>query len=459
MSRLFEDTRVQGRKKKVSCIYERADGRFEGMYLAGWGEDGKLQHSYFTAGDEEEAVRLLDKYEKVSPQRRKELPSEEQEEISRGHDSILIEDEMRRLTYMAKYNLYSETLGLMFALFMGISAGELCALSWDDFDIKRGEVTIRHIITPDIKNTEDMLMKVKSSDGEEWITPRSTSKSDRTRIAKLRSRKVRTEQYPMALDSYVKALYTPGTFFLTGKRDIYIDQIAYSSRLKKYLAIYGLSGFQIRHAVKTFREMLSDQGMLERVFTNCPNRLVDDLVEERRAIWERSGESEEEPTKESEERSVEESTEQEESRLVDQSEDSANKEPKKEPELSESVKKRNTLQVEPLSFTKKSHTIAKGGFENKEAVDERWLMKEMVFDLPALRKLIGISAAELGSVMDLNEEQYREVEEGELPMDWSMFLSFLFFFSCNSKTTGVVEALGLYPRALRKKLLVVKRER
>ena len=115
--------------------------------------------------------------------------------------------------------------------------------------------------------------------------------------------------------------------------------------------------------------------------------------------------------------------------------------------------------MEPISFTKKSHTIAKGGFENKEAVDERWLMKEMVFDLPVLRKLIGISAAELGSVMDLNEEQYREVEDGELPMDWSMFLSLLFFFSCNSKTNGVVNALGLYPRALRKKMLVVKKER
>ena len=446
MSRLFEDTKVQGRKKKVSCIYERADGRFEGMYLTGWGEDGKLQHSYFTAGDEEEAVRLLDKYEKVSPQRRKELPAEEQEEISRGHDSILTEDEMRRLTYMAKYNLYSETLGLMFALFMGISAGELCALTWDDFDISKGEVTIRHIITPDIKNTEDMLMKVRSSDGEEWITPRSTSKSDRTRIAKLRSQKIRTEQYPKALAPYVKALYTPGTFFLTGKRDVYIDQIAYSSCLKKYLSIYGLSGFQIRHAVKTFTEMLSDQGMLDRIFTNCSNRLVDALVEERRDIWERSGESEERPT----EQTVEASEGQEENRLAEI--------PSNEKTARQGTLK-NMLQVEPISFTKKSHTIAKGAFENKEAVDERWLMKEMVFDLPALRKLIGISAEELGAVMNLNEEQYREVEEGELPMDWSMFLSLLFFFSCNSKTNDVVNALGLYPRALRKKMLVVKKER
>ena len=376
------------RKKKVSCLYERADGRFEGMYLTGWGEDGKLQHSYFIAGDEEEAVRLLDKYEKVSPQRRKELPAIEQEEISRGHDAILTEDEMRRLVYMAKYNLYAETLGLMLALYMGITAGELCALSWDDLDIKRGEITIRNIITPDTKNTEDMLILVKSSDGsrEEWITPHSTSKSDRTKIAKLRKRKVRTEQYPKALAPYVKALYTPGTFFLTGKREIYIDQIAYSSRLKKYLAVYGLSGFQIRHAVKTFREIRSDQGMLERIFTNCPNRMV-----------------------------------------------------------------------EKPAVARKDFSVSQGVFENKEAVDERWLMKEMVYDLPALRQLIGISAAELGAVMNLNEEQYREVEEGELPMDWSMFLSFLFFFSCNAKTAGVVDALGLYPGALRNRMLVVKK--
>ena len=180
--------------------------------------------------------------------------------------------------------------------------------------------------------------------------------------------------------------------------------------------------------------MLSDQGILERIFTDCPNRMVDDLIEEQKDILEKTEVLPIQP----------------EYTLLERPEEIS----AKQPVIPEREKERMTKKEEKPVFAKKSFSTAKGVFENKEAVDERWLMKEMVYDLPALRQLIGISAAELGAVLNLDEEQYREIEAGESPMDWSRFLSILFFFCYNKKTAGVVEALGLYPRVLRKRMML-----
>ena len=40
-------------------------------------------------------------------------------------------------------------------------------------------------------------------------------------------------------------------------------------------------------------------------------------------------------------------------------------------------------------------------------------------------------------------------------MGWDVFLSLLFLFKYNSKTDGVVDALGLYPKALRERMGIV----
>ena len=39
-------------------------------------------------------------------------------------------------------------------------------------------------------------------------------------------------------------------------------------------------------------------------------------------------------------------------------------------------------------------------------------------------------------------------------LDWDVFLSLLFFFKYNSKTGKVIDALGLYPDALKERVTI-----
>ena len=92
-------------------------------------------------------------------------------------------------------------------------------------------------------------------------------------------------------------------------------------------------------------------------------------------------------------------------------------------------------------------------------LDERWLIKEMENDLLSLRRIIGVSSKDMGTLMGISEEDYEAIEAGEAVMDWDMFLSFLFFFKYNSKTESVVDALGLYPNALKERIAIASGER
>ena len=87
-------------------------------------------------------------------------------------------------------------------------------------------------------------------------------------------------------------------------------------------------------------------------------------------------------------------------------------------------------------------------------LDERWLLKEMENDLLSLRNILGISTYDMGNLMGVSEEDYKAMEAGEASMGWDVFLSLLFLFKYNSRTEPVVDALGLYPDALRERLKI-----
>lgn len=100
-------------------------------------------------------------------------------------------------------------------------------------------------------------------------------------------------------------------------------------------------------------------------------------------------------------------------------------------------------------------------FENHESkvnsgsiVDEKWLIKEMENDLESLRKIIGITGEEMGMMLDMSENDYNALESGEENMNWTQFISLLFFFRCNMKTAPLVEVLGLYPESLRNRFRI-----
>jgi integrase len=83
---------------------------------------------------------------------------------------------------------------------------------------------------------------------------------------------------------------------------------------------------------------------------------------------------------------------------------------------------------------------------SKNPVDSEWLRQEMANDLAALRMLLGLSPKEVSEIVGMSEALYRDVETGRRKLTWNRYLSILFFFHYNPKTSNVVEALGLYPK-------------
>ncbi len=94
------------------------------------------------------------------------------------------------------------------------------------------------------------------------------------------------------------------------------------------------------------------------------------------------------------------------------------------------------------------------GTDSNTQLDERWLMKEMEHDLTALRSILGISCSDMGLMTGIASDEYNAIEAGEASMDWSMFMGLLFIFKYNRKTAKVVDALGLFPDALKEKITI-----
>ena len=100
--------------------------------------------------------------------------------------------------------------------------------------------------------------------------------------------------------------------------------------------------------------------------------------------------------------------------------------------------------------------IGKNNISSKEdTLDTDWLMIEMRNDLKPLRLLLGLSPEEMGDYAGISSEDYLQMEEGKRLITWDVYLAFLFFFVYNRKTGNVVDSLGLYPVALKKKLEIV----
>ena len=90
----------------------------------------------------------------------------------------------------------------------------------------------------------------------------------------------------------------------------------------------------------------------------------------------------------------------------------------------------------------------------KGAFDREWLVAEMSVDLAPLRILVGLSAKEMGEILEISEKQYRSLETGSRRLAWEEFLTLLFMFHYNERTCSVVDSLGLYPDSLREKLKI-----
>ena len=258
----------------------------------------------------------------------------------------LTADEIRRLVACANYNKCPDMLGVLLSLYTGIGTGELCALSWDDIDPDRREISIRHTLYRVKDKNEDSIKKSKLI------------------VTDVRKSAVRTVSYPTALAEYVSQFYTPGTVFLSCEAHKYVEPRTFCNHIERAFSLYKLDGVTLQRVKKTYQEGLASVRYLTDPF-----------------------------------------------------------------------------------YQKETAEVSLN-------LDEKWLLKEMENDLAALRSILGISGSDMGQLMAISEDEYMALEAGETTMDWNAFLALLFVFKYNSKTEGVVDALGLYPSALKEKIAI-----
>ena len=87
-------------------------------------------------------------------------------------------------------------------------------------------------------------------------------------------------------------------------------------------------------------------------------------------------------------------------------------------------------------------------------VDVEWLTDELTRDLAPLRMLIGLSVEEAANMLGISTGMYRQMENGNREVSWDQYMSILFWYHYNMRTTDIVNNLGLYPDSLREKIRI-----
>jgi len=87
-------------------------------------------------------------------------------------------------------------------------------------------------------------------------------------------------------------------------------------------------------------------------------------------------------------------------------------------------------------------------------VDVKWLSDEMAKDLAPLRMLLGLSIEEMAAITGMSEGMYRQMENGSRELSWDQYMTILFMYHYNMRTSGIVDILGLYPDSLKEKIRI-----
>lgn len=90
--------------------------------------------------------------------------------------------------------------------------------------------------------------------------------------------------------------------------------------------------------------------------------------------------------------------------------------------------------------------------------DERESLIEILTEeLPVLRAKIGISQNDLSKMIGVSRQTYSSIETKKWKMTWNMFLSLLFVFRYNDKTSEILERVGVFPESLKNMLNIDNR--
>ena len=87
-------------------------------------------------------------------------------------------------------------------------------------------------------------------------------------------------------------------------------------------------------------------------------------------------------------------------------------------------------------------------------VDVEWLTEELTKDMAPLRMLIGLSVEEAAQMLGVSAGMYRQLESGSREPSWDQYMTLLFMYHYNMRTTDIVNNLGLYPDSLKEKIKI-----
>ena len=87
-------------------------------------------------------------------------------------------------------------------------------------------------------------------------------------------------------------------------------------------------------------------------------------------------------------------------------------------------------------------------------IDVKWLTDELSKDMAPLRMLIGLSVEEAANILGVSTAMYRQMENGSREVSWDQYMSILFWYHYNMRTTDIVNNLGLYPDSLKEKIRI-----
>lgn len=72
------------------------------------------------------------------------------------------------------------------------------------------------------------------------------------------------------------------------------------------------------------------------------------------------------------------------------------------------------------------------------------LIQNMVNNLPALRKRLDLTQADLAAKIGIGRSSLTSIENKKRPMTWNMFLSLVFIFTKNAETDKLLNAMEIY---------------
>lgn len=158
--------------------------------------------------------------------------------IQKQEISILNLDEQKRLENHLKANINTTTIGILISLHTGLRIGEVCALTWDDVDLNKKIIKVRHTVA-----------RIKDDNEESDFATRLILDTPKTKSS-IRDIPISSVLLPCLLDLYATS---PLGFLLTGS-NVFMQPRTFEYRYHKVLEecnVGSINYHALRHTFAT----------------------------------------------------------------------------------------------------------------------------------------------------------------------------------------------------------------